>query len=364
MIIEDMRESHDADYKKMPRKTIVLPCLAILLLCSAIFVGQDFQLRTKVDLVVVPTSVRDANGSLIPNLKQDDFTVLEDGNPQTISNFSTDPQPLSAVILIDTAMGGGELRRLNLVAGTLFSQFREVDEVAAYRYDHFVTKLSDFTNNPQLLAKSFDNVRQIAESKPQDDEVGRGMEPSALRWILDRTQIGSNGAPPNPTTPTTTPGPAPSNRPAPVSTVLHDAVFSAVVDLEKRPNNHRKIVILISDGQVAGSEHSQTEVSTRLLRDAIQVYAVGTDLKLFEHMTVLNSYARSTGGTVFDGGKEESMAASFGQLVEQARDQYVLGYVSNNELTGTRPVVRKIEVKVREPKVKVTHRTAYLQYPS
>jgi VWFA-related protein len=349
----------------MTRKTTVLPCIAVLLLCSALFLGQDFQLRTKVDLVVVPISVRDGSGSLVPNLKQDDFTIQEDGKPQTISNFSTDPQPLSAVILIDTGMGGGELRRLNLVVGTLFSQFKEADEVAAYRYDHLVTKLSDFTNNPQLLAKSFDSVRQIGESKPEGEEVGKAMEPSALRWILDRTQIGSNGAPPNTTAPPTTPAPTSSNRPEPVSRVLHDAVFTAVVDLEKRPNNHRKILILISDGLVAGgNEHSQAEISTRLLRDGIQVYAVGTDPKLFEHMTVLNSYTRSTGGTVFEGGKEESMAASFGQLIDQARDQYVLGYLSNNELTGTRPVVRKIEVKVRQPKVKVTHRLAYLQYPS
>jgi len=349
----------------MTRKTTIFACIAVLLLCSALFVGQDFQLRTKVSLVVVPVSVRDGSGSLVPNLKQDDFTILEDGTPQTISNFSTDPQPLSAVILIDTGMGGDGLRRMNLVGGTLFGQFKEADEVAAYRYDNFVTKLSDFTNNPQLLAKSFDSVRQIAESKPHDDEVGKAMEPSALRWILDRTQIGSNGAPQNTTTPPTTPAPPSSNRPEPASRVLHDAVFTAIADLEKRPSNRRKIVILISDGLVAGAnEHSQAEISTRLLRDGIQIYAVTTDLKLVEHMTVLNSYTRSTGGTVFDGGRDESMAASFGQLVDQARDQYVLGYVSSNELTGTRPVVRKIDVKLRVPKLKVIHRSAYLQYPS
>jgi hypothetical protein len=81
-------------------------------------------------------------------------------------------------------------------------------------------------------------------------------------------------------------------------------------------------------------------------------------------MTALNAYARNTGGMVFNGSKEDSMAASFGQLVDQAREQYVLGYISNNELTGTRPVVRKIEVKIRDRKLKVTHRPAYLQYPS
>ncbi len=123
-------------------------------------------------------------------------------------------------------------------------------------------------------------------------------------------------------------------------------------------------MILISDGQVSGTnEHTQAEISTHLLRDGIQIYAVGTDLKLFEHMTVLNSYTRSTGGAVFDGGREELMAASFSQLVDQARDQYVLGYSSNNGLTGTRPVLRKLEVKVSEKKLKTTHRLAYLQYP-
>ena len=144
----------------MTRKTIVLPCIAILLLCAALFLGQDFQLHTKVDLVVVPVSVRAGDGSLLPNLTQNDFTILEDGKPQTISNFSTEPQPLSAAIIVDTGLGGGELRRLDLVAGKFINAFKESDEVASYRYDHLVTKLCDFTNNPQILAKSFDSVHQ------------------------------------------------------------------------------------------------------------------------------------------------------------------------------------------------------------
>jgi hypothetical protein len=216
------------------------------------------------------------------------------------------------------------------------------------------------------VAKSFDAVREIAESKPEDDPAGGGaMGPSAWRWLIDRTQIGSNGAPADPSVPNTTKPAGTSTRPAPSSRVLHDAVFTAILDLEKRPNNRRKIVVLISDGQVSGNnEHSETETSTRLLRSGIQFYGVGTDRKLFEHMTVLNSYAKGSGGAVFDGGKDEAMAASFGQLMDQARDQYILGYVSSNEVTGTRPVLRKIEVKVAKPHLKIAHRLAYLQYPS
>ena len=332
----------------------------VLLLSSGLFFGQGFQLHTKVDLVVVPVSATDRSGSLMTSLTRDDFTILEDGKPQTIADFSTDPQPLSAVVIVDTGMGGTELQRLTPLFTTLTRQFKPSDEVATYRYDHFVTKLSDFTNNPQTIETSFDAVKQIVESKAAESETGAALGPSALRWILDRTQIGSIGAPLTATTPpavTTT-------RPAPSSKVLHDAVFVAALDLEKRRTDHRKIVVLISDGQVAGNnEHSQRETNERLLRDGIQFYAVSTDLKMFEHLTVLNSYARGTGGAVFDGGTIEAMDESFAKLVEQARDQYVLGYISNNEVSGTTPVFRTIEVKARDPKLNIVHRQGYLQYP-
>src|SRR5438105_4255621 len=95
----------------LARKSIVAVAGA-LLVSSALFLGQDFQLRTKVNLVVVPTTVRDGNGSPVTGLTQDDFEILEDGKPQTISNFSTDPQPLSAAIVVDTDLSGSELRRL------------------------------------------------------------------------------------------------------------------------------------------------------------------------------------------------------------------------------------------------------------
>jgi len=339
-----------------------LALITILLCSSTMFFGQDFQLHTKVDLVVVPVSTRVRDGSLVTSLTKDDFTVFEDGKPQTISNFSTDPQPLSAVVIVDTGMSGSALHRLTPLIAVLTRGFKESDEVAAYRYDHFVTKLSDFTNNPQDIERSFDVVKQICDAKPADREIGAELGPSPLRWIFDRTQIGSNGAPPTPTT--SSPTIATTTRPAPPSKVLHDAVFAAALDLEKRRTDHRKIVVLISDGQVARhNEHSQGETNERLIRNGIQFYAVSADSKMFEHLTVLSAYARDTGGTVFDGGTIEAMDESFAKLVEQAHNQYVLSYVSNNEISGTRPVFRKIEVKARDPKLKIVHRQGYLQYP-
>src|SRR5438876_400177 len=117
---------------KMIRNIIFLPLTPLLLV--SIVAAQNYQVRTNVDLVVVPTTVRGTNGKLVAGLMQKDFTILEDTVPQTISNFSDDPQPLSAAVIVDTGMGGITLRRLTPLFIALASGFSEFDEMASFRY--------------------------------------------------------------------------------------------------------------------------------------------------------------------------------------------------------------------------------------
>ena len=356
-----------------PRR-FILTCLGLLSLSSAFVIAraQDVQLRARVDEVEVPISVRDEHGALVGGLRKEDFIILEDGKQQEIASFSTDPQPISAAIILDTAITGDQLRRFNLVSGTLMKQFKAIDEFAVYRFDHVVTRLTDFTSNPQNLEKSFDAVRDIAETRPPS-ELGSGVAvgPSPLRWIIDRAQVGTNGAPDRPDRPSTPISPksgeATSTKAPLVSRVLHDAVYMAAVDLEKRPTNRRKIVLLLSNGDVTGeNEHSVGETVGRLYRDGVQVFAVDPEHKVFNHMNLLGSYTRGTGGEVFDGNAIESMAAGLAQVVDQARNQYIIRYRSSNEITNNRPTLRKIDVKFKEKdnkKFKVVHRQNYMQYP-
>ena len=132
----------------------------------SIAVAQDFRVRTKVDLVVVPVSVRDDKGMLVPGLTQKDFAIVEDGVTQTISNFSDDPQPLSAAIVLDTGMGGISMRRLVPLFISLTDGFSDFDEMASFRYDHFVFPLSDFTSDREKIEKSFEVVKSIAKKQP------------------------------------------------------------------------------------------------------------------------------------------------------------------------------------------------------
>ena len=51
--------------------------------------------------MIVPVTVKNREGQLVGDLKKDDFRVFADGMEQKILTFTSDPFPLSAVILID-----------------------------------------------------------------------------------------------------------------------------------------------------------------------------------------------------------------------------------------------------------------------
>jgi VWFA-related protein len=146
--------------------------------------------------------------------------------------------------------------------------------------------------------------------------------------------------------------------------VLNDAIFTAASDLTKRERDRRKIVLDISNGETNGSDHSFDETVRTLLEAGIEVYAIGLDSTfLTRKVSVLADYAKTTGGDVYFVRSVQSLEQSYAQSTEQARNQYVLGYISTNKVSGTEPVFRDIEVKVAKAGLETLHRKGYYQYP-
>jgi VWFA-related protein len=176
--------------------------------------------------------------------------------------------------------------------------------------------------------------------------------------------------------PFSTPGPmingmpaAPSlNLPAPpvpqkVIKVLHDAMFTVADDLRKRPPERRRVLLVVSDGQTGGNDHTYDQVLARLLENNIQVYSIGMDLAfLNRRFSVLDSYSKATGGDAFFLNGTDPLERAYARAAMEARNQYVLGYFSSSEATGTLPIYRPINVETKRG-VKVLHRAGYYQYP-
>jgi hypothetical protein len=74
--------------------------LFMILFCC--FGQEPPAIRVDVRLVNVTFSVRDAHGTLVTNLTKDDFEVLDDGVPQTISFFARSADlPLTLGLIVD-----------------------------------------------------------------------------------------------------------------------------------------------------------------------------------------------------------------------------------------------------------------------
>lgn len=337
----------------MRRKASIVGKLTLLALLTAVVASaQDYKIRAKIDLVVVPVTVKGSNEKLVTGLQKEDFVILEDGRRQTIANFSTDPVPLSAAVVVDTGLSAGSLSKIQKTFPALAGAFSEYDEVAVYRYDKFVTKVLDFSQNAESIQTAMNTLRDIKPDAPQRDSLARG--PFSIPGpvingaaVVPAGQVGVIvNLPPKP------------------SKVLDDAIFAAAADLADRERNRRKIVLVISDGESTGNDHSFDETTRSLLEKGVEVYAIGLDQPFpYKELSVLQQYAKSTGGDAYFVNSLQNIENSYSTVTEEARNQYILGYVSNNEAVGLGPVFRNIEVEVLGGNLKTLHRKGYYQYP-
>src|SRR5687767_12314520 len=92
-------EGHDGREGRESNKGFVI---FVFLVCFVVSSGaQTFKAR--VDTVQVTVTVIDADGRLITGLTRDDFEVLEDEIPQTVTQFTDERVPVSLGVLLDAS---------------------------------------------------------------------------------------------------------------------------------------------------------------------------------------------------------------------------------------------------------------------
>jgi VWFA-related protein len=315
---------------------------------------DDLTIRTRVEEVVVPFSVMD-NGRFVAGLEAKDFVVLEDGVRQDIAQFSIDPVPLSAVVLLDTGVNADALEALKLSKESLVKAFNLTeqharlgiaDEVAVYRYNNFVSQISDFTSDEDTLRASLSEI----------DRFTGGVGLVGGEYPVESPEINGVRAIPS------APRPVTGDR-----RVLHDAINEATLALRTRGTDRRRVVVLFSDGSEEDSAISYEDVQLRLLEADVQIFPLYVRTGLFERifgntMSVLDDYADFTGGEVY-ATTPDGLDPLFPRITGQARSQYVITYSTTNEAPRDRLVFREIEVRTTSGRYDIFHRAGYYQAP-
>src|SRR5579863_6886054 len=103
--------------------------------------------------VVLPVTVRDKKGALVTSLKSSDFTLTEDGRPQTIKSFTRESNlPFRLGLLVDTSRSvSGAMDSERKAAGKFVDAMlpadpkadAQKDEAFLIHFDHEVELLED-----------------------------------------------------------------------------------------------------------------------------------------------------------------------------------------------------------------------------
>lgn len=337
--------------------------LSLLLLFPAVLIGLTvadlnaqgdpgadirFRLRTNVELVLVPVTVKDSAGKLVTGLERADFRLWENGDEQQIRYFSIDPFPLSAVILLDRGLRPPFEDSLEDTLAVLSHAFAPDDEFAFYVFDAYPREVLNFTRDPAELRQAIHRVFQQAKESntppPARDAPG-GPFTSGPRI---------NTVPVGPAPPPTTAGDS-----ARAVKCIHDALFEAGLALRTRERGRRRVIFILSDGTNSRlNVHGFDETRDLLLAEEVSVYALGVGNARFAlGTTVLSDYASATGGDFYAPRDRDGLARAFLRVTEQARHQYTLVYAARPAPAGRE--YRQIKVKVERAGVKVRARQGY-----
>jgi VWFA-related protein len=272
--------------------------------------GDTYSLRIDVPIVNIDANVvLDKTHQFVPGLKANNFLILEDGVPQTITSVRVAQTPITAVMLLEFAANSYYLiNDMRTASYYFFRSLRKDDYVAVVTYDLKTHILTDFTNNPELVAQSLQSL------------------------II--------------------PGFSDTN--------LFDALYETIDRCSRIEG--RKYIILIGSGRDTFSKLTLDKILAKVKASQnITIFSIGTgallnevgggrggmgggirDMNYLQAQNQLKTFADMTGGLYFAPLFQGALPDVFGQINDSIRNEYVLTYRPTN--TKNDGSYRKVKV--------------------
>jgi Ca-activated chloride channel homolog len=242
----------------------------------------------RLDMVSLAVSVTDAHGRPVVGLERQNFTILEDGRPQELSLFASEPIPLSLAILVDTSTSMERtLPSARAAAANLLGPLHPGDEAMIAEFTQRYRVRQDFTADLPSLARALDALK-------------------------------ANGA-----------------------TALYDAVYCSMKgfsDGAKGGELRRRALVLLTDGEDTASLTTEEQALDLARRSGVVVYTIGfgagpgnaSSEAGMRAAHFLTRVAAESGGQAYFTSRLSDLTGVYARIAEELRTQYTLGYVPRN----------------------------------
>ena len=238
--------------------------------------GDTYVFTSQTEEVVLHATVVDQHSRLVMGLTKNDFTVYEDGQPQTITRFTKEDVPVSIGILIDNSGSMRDKRQaVNTSALDLVKGSNPEDEVFVVNFSDEAIIDTDLTSD---IAKMQEGLQQI------DSRGG---------------------------------------------TALYDAVVASADYLAKKGRREKKVLLVVTDGEDNASTDTLEQAVRRVQDDnGPMIYSIGIlgGEREKRAKRALTALATQTGGVAFfpkDLGEVDQIARA---VARDIRSQYSIYY--------------------------------------
>jgi VWFA-related protein len=288
--------------------------LSAVVVAGLLAQDRPARFQSGVDLISVTATVVDREGHLVTGLPVQAFEIFEEGDRQTITQFTNERVPVSLAVLLDVSdsmFGQRLVDARSAVERFLFDLLDKNDEFSVVAFNHEPRALTRWTQAPDVVRAAMASLKPFG------------------------------------------------------STALYDAVLTALPMMDTR-TKQRASVLIISDGADTASDAALREVRSALVRSDAFVYAIAVDppakraINETVNVSALNEITGGSGGNTELVHQTADLVAATARIADELNSQYVLGYYSPLPLDGS---YRSIRVRATNPEYRVRARRGYIATP-
>jgi VWFA-related protein len=270
-------------------------------------------ISVEVPIVTLDVVATTSNGDVIPGLKRENFRVIEDGVPQSLTNFAPSEAPITMVLLMEFSARsyGFFAAEAKNWAGALFPNLTDKDWIALVTFDMKTRTEVDFTQNK-------DEVR------------------AAIAHMYY-------------------PGFSESN--------VFDAILDTVDNLKGVKG--KKSIVVLASGIDTFSKHTLDQTIKQLRQTDTSIFVVGVAKPIQNYMDMrggmggrrqldflqaenqMKTFARMTGGMAWFPQFDGEIPGIFHEVAAFLRHQYSLTYTPTNHAADGK--YRKVKVELVAP---------------
>lgn len=294
---------------------------------SSVSRRDEVPIKLNARLVNLNIKVVDPSGRPVPQLKREDFVVLEDNVPQEVTYFEPVAAPVKLLLLLDMSGSiGSKLQSMKKAAKKFVDSLGRDDRVAVATFTTRFQAVSDFTTDKGLLKQNIDRI------------VNPGGD-----------------------------------------TAVYDAAWSALDSLAGNANTRTALVILTDGVDSAfipdehGSKRGFDELMTRVEEEDVTIYPIYFDTEpevvggaytpqvFARARKQLERLAEQTGGSYFSAARAEDLEGVYKSVAAELHSFYSLAYPAKDASNDGR--WRKITIKVNRTGVKARTKRGYFARP-